>query len=386
MLLSYWSKPIQHSNHRRRNKYAIASQLDYNSSSSSVRQSKLSNSSSSNSTSSSSSSSTTCMNCGKLGHYQRGCKEPITSFGIILIDVADETIRDKLIDDYSIRHMPSDDSKYTVVGNRYAELNSIDLNANSDHVNLGTAVNSSTTNIKYLMVSRKNSIGFVELVRGKYNEEDTATITRIIENMYPNEINMLYSDTFEDLLRYYYNDSAMMMYDVKTGRYAHEYNQAAKKFANLQRGYYYKQGHYIQIKDLIHYLDNTKLKSTEDEWGFPKGRKDKDICNMSCAQREFQEETGYESNDYAILNKIRPIDEVLVGTNGLNYKHVYYTAVNLRDVRNMPKLYDSREVGMRAWFGYDDALKRIRSWHGGKKKVLKLVDRFVKGVANDVDV
>ena len=31
--------------------------------------------------------SVTCTNCGKPGHYYKSCVEPITSFGIILVQV-----------------------------------------------------------------------------------------------------------------------------------------------------------------------------------------------------------------------------------------------------------------------------------------------------------
>ena len=62
------------------------------------------------------------------------------------------------------------------------------------------------------------------------------------------------------------------------------------------------------------------------EWEFPKGRRSNRENNIQCAIREFEEESGLSSNDYTLLENVSPISETYKGSNGVNYKHVYYLA------------------------------------------------------------
>lgn len=78
--------------------------------------------------------SVTCTNCGKPGHYYKSCVEPITSFGIILVQVLGckrEEMQQKFLDDSVV--------------NGYENAN-----------------------FRFLMIRRKDSLGYIELLRGKY--------------------------------------------------------------------------------------------------------------------------------------------------------------------------------------------------------------------------
>ena len=57
--------------------------------------------------------------------------------------------------------------------------------------------------------------------------------------------------------------------------------------------------------------------------GFQKGRRNLRESDYDCALREFQEETGFERNEYEILRNIRPVEEIFYGSNNIRYKHVY---------------------------------------------------------------
>ena len=130
--------------------------------------------------------------------------------------------------------------------------------------------------------------------------------------------------------------------------------------------------------DLDFYTKHIKPRWKKPEWGFPKGRRDKRAEeNMTCACREFEEETGYKKNDYIILNKIEPIEEKLVGTNGISYKHIYYLSMNNRDKNIKITDYDKYEIGEIKWFSYDDAMCHIRPYHTDKKKSLTRVYLFI---------
>jgi hypothetical protein len=40
--------------------------------------------------------------------------------------------------------------------------------------------------------------------------------------------------------------------------------------------------------------------------------------------REFGEEPGIDISKINVINNILPIEENLIGTNGLPYRHIYY--------------------------------------------------------------
>jgi len=73
-------------------------------------------------------------------------------------------------------------------------------------------------------------------------------------------------------------------------------------------------------------LKNYKNNYTEQEWGFPKGRKKIKESDIDCAIREFCEETQLYKDDIQIDSKIIPFQEIFFGTNNILYKHVYYIA------------------------------------------------------------
>ena len=70
-----------------------------------------------------------CNNCGKSGHSFNQCKYPITSIGIIIFNHDDKN------------------------------------------------------NIKYLMIRRKDSLGYVDFMRGKYPIDNSNYLLNIIDEM-----------------------------------------------------------------------------------------------------------------------------------------------------------------------------------------------------------
>ena len=121
--------------------------------------------------------------------------------------------------------------------------------------------------------------------------------------------------------------------------------------------------------NLDFYVKNIKPKWKKPEWGFPKGRRDKhNEENLSCACREFEEETGYKKTDYSVLNRIESIEEKMMGTNGIKYKHIYYLAINNSNKDHISSDYDIYEIGDIKWFTYNEAMLHIRPYHVEKKE------------------
>ena len=62
-------------------------------------------------------------------------------------------------------------------------------------------------------------------------------------------------------------------------------------------------------------------------YGFPAGRvDDADKSRKEAAVREFNEETNYSLPNMHVLERLNCLEEEYVGSNLVNYKHVYYVA------------------------------------------------------------
>ena len=252
-----------------------------------------------------------CCNCGKYGHLYRKCLYPVISLGIIL----------------------------------YNQFNK-----------------------KYLLIKRKDTLGFVEFIRGKYNLENIAYINKLFEIMTITERTLIVSSTFDELW-----DNLWLS---KNNQYHSEYDTSKKKFILLKNGIY--------IKNILYTLSsinsNTSKLYNEAEWGFPKGRRNYNESDINCAQREFEEETGIKSHEYNIDNDIKPIEEVFLGTNNIRYKHIYYIALTT-DLPNLNinenNFNQVSEIGDIKWYNYHDAINKIRDYNIEKKNVINKVNTIL---------
>jgi 8-oxo-dGTP pyrophosphatase MutT (NUDIX family) len=231
--------------------------------------------------------------------------------------------------------------------------------------------------ISIMMVSRKYSLGYVEFLKGKYNVYDPNSVKFIFEQMYQEEIFSLANSSYDDILYNFVNRKNETKKTVLNRIYENfisaEYPQAKTKFNMLRDN---KPEHNLP-HSLDYYIKTVQPKYFGKEWGFPKGRKYKYYeKNISCAVREFEEETGYEKNDYVMLNKIIPLEENLRGTNNFHYRHIYYISLDNKNNEDSVK-YDDHEIGEIKWFSYDQAISNIRCYHTEKKAILTKIYLFM---------
>jgi 8-oxo-dGTP pyrophosphatase MutT (NUDIX family) len=274
---------------------------------------------------------TVCTNCGQQGHHFKQCSDPVTSYGILAFRI--------------------NDSKW----------NQTRCLATSDDDISGIPLK----DLQFLMIQRRDSIGYVELIRAKYKLTDIEYIREQIAGSTDEERNCLRTKTFYELWTNLWGP----MNTPENRQYKQEYEQAKTKFETLKNGYL-NIDTWINL-DLL--IDETPVLWKTPEWGFPKGRRNVFESDYSCAIREFCEETGLLQNQLRVFENIQPIRETFLGNNNIRYSHVYYlawlsSAVQVR-LQNDNELM-VREIGGIGWFSPTEAAELIRSINPEKREVL----------------
>jgi len=262
---------------------------------------------------------TFCGNCGNLGHTYKRCNLPITSCGVILFKNNENfNEKDKLDDRY-----------------------------------------------RYLLIQRKDTLGFIEFLRGKYREFDYKYIQQLLEMMTVCEIDKLKKHTFDELWN-------ILWFNRNMNHYKNEYEESKNKFNKI------KERKENSLEELIIKSNITYI---EKDWGFPKGRRNLRETDYDCALREFEEETGYQREEYNVLKNIAPIEEIFYGSNGIKYKHTYYIGQSNKDIDlkiDYENFHQCTEISKIGWFSLAESLQKIRHYNEEKKKVLKKVNKLLK--------
>ena len=257
-----------------------------------------------------------CGNCGKYGHIYRKCLSPIISTGIIIFKKEDDIIN-------------------------------------------------------YLLIRRKDTLGFVEFMRGKYNLENIAYINKLFQIMTYYERSMIIHYDFD-----YLWNKLWMKQDNK--QYHNEYESSKTKFNILKEGIF---NNYSLISlDTLN--SSNKILWYEPEWGFPKGRRNLKETNRDCAIREFEEETGIIHDEYTMIYQIDPIEELFSGSNNIRYKHIYYVAMAKDNINNNFTIDKSNfnqvsEISNVKWHSYKECMNTIRSYNIEKKNVLEKLHKIL---------
>jgi 8-oxo-dGTP pyrophosphatase MutT (NUDIX family) len=220
---------------------------------------------------------------------------------------------------------------------------------------------------EYLMIRRKDSIGYVEFMRGKYNIYSKIYLMNLISEMTIDEKCRILTNDFNTLWKQLWGD------DINT-QYRGEEKASREKFDSLKQGILINDTEY-SIETLI---NESHVKWIETEWGFPKGRHNNQEKDLLCALREFEEETGYSRLSINILQNVLPFEEIFTGSNYKSYKHKYYVAI----MENEPKKettnsYQHTEVSKMEWKSYQEALDLIRPYNLEKKDTLTHVETML---------
>jgi 8-oxo-dGTP pyrophosphatase MutT (NUDIX family) len=266
-----------------------------------------------------------CTNCGLSGHVFRNCLSPVTSYGLI-----------------AVRYMNN--------------------NNTSSLFSKSTTISNGNDSIQFLLIQRKDSLSFVEFIRGKYSPYEDEYIGRLLRGMTEAEQAQILSKSFDELWHNVWGESS----SVKSHK--NDYETSDKKFFTIKE----------QLPELI---KNNPAIWMEPEWGFPKGRRNPHESDLNCAIREFQEETGLKRSDFTIIQNTYPISETFFGSNQVHYCHKYYIAICNTSVEvemNMENPHMAREIGAIKWCTLDEATTKIRPDNVEKREILLKAGKIMR--------
>ena len=254
-----------------------------------------------------------CGNCGKKGHIYKSCLAPIISLGIILVDKQHDSL-------------------------------------------------------KYLMIQRRDTLGFVEFMRGKYSVNNINYIKKLFKIMTRTERELILENNFDTLW-----ENLWMKND---NRYSFNEHKVSKNKFQM-----FKQGIELNDKKVSFKTIHSEVPVIYEspEWGFPKGRRNLYETDIDCAIREFEEETGINNKQYNILLEVNRVQETFYGSNNIRYKHIYYIAelVDSNIIFNPFNKHQLTEIGNINWFKYEECINIIRQYNTEKKNVITKVNNVL---------
>jgi len=266
-----------------------------------------------------------CTNCGIYGHYIKSCIAPITSYGCIVIKTPDgfDQAKELLKNDNSI-----------------------------------SGFENYSKDMKYLMIQRRDSLGFIEIIRGKYKLTDTDYIQYHINTMTTEEHTKILTQDFDTLWNQLWGAPS-----EQSQSYKNDKESAKEKFDTLRSG----------SPSLESMIQTVTKQWHSPEWGFPKGRRDPRESELQCALRELKEETGIHEKDVIFIRNLESLSETFFGSNHIHYCHRYYIFMynsNKEVTYDTTNTHMVQEIGDIGWFSLEECLDKIRPENIEKKEVL----------------
>lgn len=272
-----------------------------------------------------------CTNCGQIGHILRNCLSPITSYGII-----------------AIRTIPGSPTIHQKMCSSRGLITAMDR----------------SNEYQFLLIQRRDSLSFIEFIRGKYTLSDKEYISRLFRSMTKKEHERLKTMTFDSIWKSVWGEAIT----------AHrtDYENSERKF-KLFCG--------DDGKDIERWIEENPTEWEEPEWGFPKGRRNPYETDIHCAIREFQEETNLSRDKFQLIHNIQPLVETFFGSNYVRYCHKYYLAVCSSD-QDVSLSDDNphmmREIGDIRWLTLEEAIQKIRPDNVEKREILLKTGRILR--------
>lgn len=267
---------------------------------------------------------TKCNNCGKIGHMYYQCKAPITSVGIVAVRWSSEP--------------------------------------------------------EYLMIRRKDTLGFIDFMRGKYSVYNRHYILNMLNQMTREEKTRMRSGDFAHLWQSVWGKPPPPPVDDNDdggggggGPWRTEELTSREKYNMLFHGVAKSPTEHYTLLDLLDISDEDAGSWTEAEWGFPKGRRNPQEKDYDCALREFSEETGIATHHLHNIQNLMPYEEIFTGSNYKSYKHKYYVMFIDNGGHALDR-FEKSEVSQMGWKTLAQANHCIRPYNLEKLRLLTHID------------
>ena len=267
-----------------------------------------------------------CNNCGNIGHIYKECKFPIMSYGHIIMNIEEN---------------------------------------------------------KILMIQRKDSLCYIEFLRGKYDIYNLKYIQILINKFSISEKEKILKYDFDKLWEDLWlidDKDFKKKYKIKN-----DYIKGKEKFIKLKEGYLYHKLN--KIINLEYFIKRSETEYKDTEWEFPKGRRNNKESNLNCSIREFKEETNYDKEDYILLKNISPFVEEYKGENGVRYKHIYYIGYLINKEKEIKIDYNNEdqytEIKDIKWLTKEESLNMIRNYHYTREKVIKNIFELLQNIKDE---
>lgn len=258
-----------------------------------------------------------CLNCGIFGHTCKYCNCPTTSFGVICYKIVKQQLY-------------------------------------------------------FLLIQRKDTLCYVEFVRGNYNIRNRKYILSMFNNMTPSEREFIKNNTFDTLWN-------TMWVDNHKKNHSH-YKVVKDKFYLLKKGYNMRNNEEIQFFNLQKALENSESCIHEQEWEFPKGRRKLGEKDFLCAIREFHEESNVKVSNVSFVDTSKYYEEIYLSMNKTRYRNVFYLGKYNKEYKPgfSPILFDenninqTKEVRDVKWLTYTQVMEKFKNRNREKIEMFRL--------------
>jgi len=239
---------------------------------------------------------------------------------------------------------------------------------------------------KILMIQRKDSLCYIEFLRGKYDIYNLDYIQLLIDKCSKDEkqriLNSPYDILWKDL--WLIDDKELSKHKDNS-----DYKRGYDKFNKLSNGFLFNKTN--EFINLNYFTERSTKNYETTEWEFPKGRRNNNNeSNLDCAKREDNEETNYEQSDYKLITNISPFTEEFIGENKVRYKYIYYIGylTNLDkeviiDPENKDQYTELRDI---KWLSKKESLSIIRNYHHTRRDVIHKIFNLIDKIGKDYNL
>nr|SMH63232.1 mRNA-decapping protein g5R [Faustovirus] len=218
-------------------------------------------------------------------------------------------------------------------------------------------INDKTHRAELLMVCKRNTYNFVQFVHGSYDPNDSNSVLKLLNGMTRDEKLDILSGNFQQIwYRIWLNTPVNSAYYPARNKYTVLWNETGGK-----------------LRALIDRSNNSRL-----IWELPKGRKKAfSESDLSCAIREFNEETGLSRGSYQLLNL--PSKRWVIIDNNTKYISRYFLAgYRGSNQYTHPVVYDTSEISEVRWMDIEQIKIHEPGMYNFAKNLLKIYKKYTR--------